>query len=278
MDYNFALIGSPIQHSLSPWIHQQFLEKAGLEGEYRLFEILQEESFEERISKLKGMELDGFNVTIPYKQKIFPFLDELDDNAIKAGAVNTVVNRNGKWIGYNTDGAGYLRSLAAYFADLDSSMRVLLIGAGGATRGIYYAMAAEGYENIDITNRTIKKAEEIALLSDRAGTTQVLDLQEAQGQLEKYDVIIQTTSVGMNPDTEKTIMPLEGIRKDTIVSDIIYRPLETEFLRQAKAHGARIHYGHTMLLYQAQQAFEIWTGKKVPINEMDEKLKKVLEG
>ncbi|MFC3039127.1 shikimate dehydrogenase [Virgibacillus xinjiangensis] len=278
MDLKLALIGTPIQHSLSPWIHQQFLEKAGMNGEYQLFEILPEESFEDRVMELKGMGVDGFNVTVPYKQKIFPFLDEVDKNAVKAGAVNTVVRRNGKWIGYNTDGTGFLRSLKTYYPSVNPSMQILLIGGGGATRGIYYAMAAAGYENIDIANRTTKKAEEIAELSEGAVHTTVLDLDNAQEQLKKYDVIIQTTSVGMKPYTDHSIMPLDGLKQGAIVSDIVYQPLKTAFLLQADELGADTHLGHTMLLYQAQHAFEIWTGKNVDVEEMDNKLMKILEG
>src|SRR5699024_7369883 len=155
MHYQFGLLGYPAKHSLSPWIHEQFLQKAGLDGEYSIMEVAPE-SFAAQIKHLKGSELHGFNVTVPYKQKIISYLDKLDELAGKMGAVNTVVNQNGKWIGYNTDGIGYLRSLANRFSSLleEKKQHILLIGAGGAARGIYYALTKAEFPSIDIANRT----------------------------------------------------------------------------------------------------------------------------
>src|SRR5699024_2337850 len=113
--YQFGLIGYPIKHSLSPWIHEQFLQKASLDGSYSIIEINPDQNFEEQINHMRNRNMDGFNVTVPYKQKIIPYLDEIDEEANKMGAFNTVVNRDGKWIGYNTDGMGYLRSLEGRF-------------------------------------------------------------------------------------------------------------------------------------------------------------------
>ncbi|UJL44904.1 shikimate dehydrogenase [Virgibacillus sp. NKC19-16] len=280
MVYQFALIGYPIKHSLSPWIHQSFLNKANLEGMYSIYEITPDDSFSRKLKRLMDDQVDGFNVTVPYKEKIISFLDDIDEDAAKIGAVNTVVNRNGKWIGYNTDGAGYLRSLESKFPDfhLDKSKRILLIGSGGATRGIYYALVQAGFLHIDITNRTTEKAAEIAKLKGNFTTTAVLSLEQAEEILQEYDVIIQTTSVGMKPNHEKVIFRLNQLKSPSIVSDIIYQPLETKLLKQARDAGAGLHFGHTMLLYQAQYAFEIWTGRKVPIGNMDEHLQRHLEG
>lgn len=278
--YHLGLIGFPIQQSLSPWIHDKYLSIAKLTGNYKLMEIDLNESFDERMLHLKDEEIHGFNITVPYKEKIIPYLDDIDEEAKKMGAVNTVVNKNGKWIGYNTDGIGYLRSLIDAYPELlsDLSKRILIVGAGGAARGIYYALAVKGFEMIDITNRTRESAEDIAKLGEGLTATTVLSLEEAEEEIAQYDVIIQTTSVGMGSGNNQSIISLKGLKPSAIVSDIIYQPIETAFLKQAKAIGASIHYGHTMLLYQAQYAFEIWTGKRVSIGQLDDELKNVLEG
>lgn len=133
MEYRFGLIGFPIKHSLSPWIHEKFLQKAGLEGKYSLYEINSNESFAEKIKELKSQQLNGFNITAPYKKDIIPHLDELDKEASAIGAVNTVVNKNGKWIGYNTDGNGYLRSLVKAFPSVEQNKnQKILIKIGRA--------------------------------------------------------------------------------------------------------------------------------------------------
>lgn len=282
MSLQFQLIGYPIQHSLSPWIHERFLSKANLQGTYEINEIEPQHSFEEKIMEMKNnKELNGFNVTVPYKQKIIPYLDSLDKNAKTLGAVNTVLNKDGKWIGYNTDSIGYVRALETKYPELTKerkSKHVLILGAGGAARGIYCGLDFAGYVNIDIANRTTEKAWEIAELRSELTNTDILTLKEAENNLLKYDIIIQTTSVGMKPNTENTIIHLKSIKKDVIVSDIVYQPIKTKFLKEAENLGARIHYGHTMLLYQGLYAFEIWTGLSVDINNMDEELQQVLEG
>lgn len=282
MSLQFQLIGYPIQHSLSPWIHERFLSKANLQGTYEINEIDPQHSFEEKIMEMKNnKELNGFNVTVPYKQKIIPYLDSLDKNAKTLGAVNTVLNKDGKWIGYNTDSTGYVRALETKYPELTKerkSKHVLILGAGGAARGIYCGLDFAGYVNIDIANRTTEKAWEIAELRSELTNTDILTLKEAENNLLKYDIIIQTTSVGMKPNTENTIIHLKSIKKDVIVSDIVYQPIKTKFLKEAENLGARIHYGHTMLLYQGLYAFEIWTGLSVDINNMDEELQQVLEG
>lgn len=280
MYYSLALIGYPINHSLSPWIHEHFLEKANLNGDYSTFEISPDDSFSLKIKQLMNDGVQGFNVTVPYKVKIIPFLDEMDESAKKIGAVNTVVNRNGRWIGYNTDGIGYIRSLESKFPNFhqDKAKRILIIGAGGATRGIYHALVQSGFLNIDITNRTTEKAAEIAKLKSDATITNIFSLDQAEQMIKNYDVIIQTTSVGMKPNPDNIVFKMNELKETSIVSDIIYQPLETSLLKEAGEKGVGLHYGHTMLLYQAQYAFEIWTGLKVPMGSMDRQLKHKLEG
>lgn len=281
MSYSFALIGYPIQHSLSPWIHEQFLKRAELHGSYTLKEIAWDEHFAKRISELKSQSIDGFNVTVPYKQKIIPYLDELNEEAERIGAVNTVVHRHGRWVGYNTDGKGYVRSLHEQhpFLFADKNIKIAIIGAGGAARGIYDALVTEGFRSIDIANRTRSSADVIAALQQEQTTTNVLSLAAFEQATSKYDLIIQTTSVGMKPAQEKSILSSEvSFKKDSVLSDIVYQPIETTFLKRAKKRGTFIHHGHTMLLYQAQYAFELWTGLRVPLGNMEKQLSQILEG
>ncbi|MGM8364648.1 shikimate dehydrogenase [Virgibacillus sp. W0181] len=280
MHYKLGLIGYPIQHSLSPWIHEQFFKIAKLSGSYRIMEIEPNASFSEELEQMREEGINGFNVTVPYKEKIIPYLDKVDENAKLMGAVNTVVKENGAWIGYNTDGDGYVRSLESNFPQLftDKTANVLLVGAGGAARGIYYALIKAGFSQIDIANRTKESAENIKQLNNGKINTCILTLKEAENMLSKYDVIIQTTSVGMKPHSDKSIIQLNNLKTGSIVSDIVYQPLQTEFLKQAQEHDASIHYGHTMLLFQAQAAFEIWTGTKAETGTMDEELINILQG
>ncbi|GAB4073374.1 shikimate dehydrogenase [Barrientosiimonas marina] len=280
MYYQLGLIGYPIEHSMSPWLHRQFLQKSDLPGEYSLIELASEQLLAEKLQQIKHVPFDGFNVTVPYKQEIIPYLDQLDAHARAVGAVNTVVQENGQWVGYNTDGLGYTASLKQHYPAIfqKQTSRVLLIGAGGAARGIFDGLVTAGLTRIDIANRTHSRAEPIAELGDDNVHSVILTLQEAEQQLHYYDLIIQTTNVGMKPNDKTLILSLDNLREDTIVSDIVYQPIETAFLRQAKQKGAAILHGHTMLFYQALYAFELWTSEKVKTETMEQTLKTVLEG
>lgn len=275
MSYRLGLIGYPIKHSLSPWIHKQFFERTNLEGSYSIMEISTEKDFLEEMKQLKEKELNGFNVTVPYKVKIIEHLDVLDEQAEKIGAVNTVLCKNGKWIGYNTDGIGYLRSLLSKYPELanEEEKSVLILGAGGAAKGIYHALIHHGFNYVTIANRSLEKAEQLLGTSEH-----VMTLEEAEKQINIFDIIIQTTSVGMKPNQDKSIISLNHLKENAVVSDIIYQPLMTSFLKQAKSLHRSIHFGHTMLLYQAQYAFEIWTGKQPDMENMDKALQNILEG
>lgn len=270
-----GLIGYPIKHSLSPWIHTKFLENTNFKGSYSIFEA-REDDLLHLVQTMKDKGVRGFNVTIPYKQKIIPMLDELDPTAMKIGAVNTVLNHDGRLIGYNTDGIGFLRSLEISHPEVvdNKKIKILLVGAGGAARGIYYALKQAGYLSINITNRTIEKAELIVGRDKSA----CISLKDAERNLQEYDLIIQTTNVGMRPNEENSPLYLHNLKSTAIVSDIVYQPIWTKFLKEAEAKGAKVHHGYLMLLYQAQFAFEIWFGIVPPLNEMDKQLKQLLEG
>lgn len=272
----FGLIGYPVSHSLSPWIHHEFSKRADIQATYKLYELAPEE-FNEKISALKR-KLDGFNLTLPYKEKIIPFLDDLDETAKESGAVNTVVKEGKRWLGYNTDGIGFVRSLSEAYPQLleEESPKLLILGAGGAARGIFQALRMKGFSQIDLANRTIEHAQSLA--QQFSVNTRVYSLEEIEARLTSYDLIIQTSSVGMAPRTGESIIQLAKLKKSTIVSDIVYQPLMTDFLKQAKAAGAHIHLGHTMLLYQALYAFEKWTKTYPSVEEIGQTLKQKLKG
>lgn len=278
MYYLFGLIGYPIKHSLSPWIHEQFMKQTNTRGEYTIFEIEQNADFKAEINNLRQKNINGFNVTIPYKETIINELNDIDEQARNIGAVNTVLNLDGKLIGYNTDGLGYVKSLEeAYPSVKETASNILLLGAGGAARGIYNGLKSSGYLNIDIANRTFEKAEKIKQ-TNLVGRTKILTLEEAESKLDQYDIIIQTTSVGMKPKTNEQIINLDKLKQTAIISDIVYQPIMTQFLKDGKKRGANIHKGHTMLLYQAELAFNIWTNQQIKMNDMDLKLQNKLEG
>ncbi|MDX8045901.1 shikimate dehydrogenase [Gracilibacillus sp. S3-1-1] len=278
MGYQLGLIGHPISHSLSPWIHQQFLDLAELDGEYKLYEG-SPDRLPQLLEELKAKKINGFNVTVPYKQVIVDYLDEIDPDAELLGAVNTVVYSNGKWKGYSTDGEGYVRSLIETFPNLlTNQTSVLLLGAGGAARGIYRALNGQGVAKVDIANRSKDKAEQLLSLRIDEVDSNVISYQQAEEQLAEYDLIIQTTSVGMKPNVEEQVIQLDNIRQDAVVSDIVYQPIMTQFLRDASMRGANIHHGHAMLLYQGELAFEKWTNKKLDVTHLVQKLENKLRG
>lgn len=273
-----GLIGNPIKHSLSPWIHNQLLKQANIPGEYNLYE-LEPGSFAEQMEFLREEGLAGFNVTVPFKQKIMMELDAVDEQAKLIGAVNTVKIENGHWKGFNTDGKGFLNSLRVKYPDIcNFDRKVLILGAGGAAKGIFHTLVHAGFENIDIANRTTDRVKEMTKSNDTSDGAGIITLSEAEQRVADYDLIIQTTTVGMKPHAEQQIISLANIREGTVVSDIVYQPLMTAFLKEAAESGARIHQGHEMLLYQAVYAFEIWTGTSMDEHGLLEALEAQLKG
>lgn len=273
-----GLIGHPVGHSMSPWIHGKLLEQQNLQGSYELFD-LEPEEFDEQIQSPEIKKLDGFNVTVPFKEKIIPHLAGLDETAKEMGAVNTVKNTSEGWIGYNTDGTGFVDSLTNdYPNSLQRSTRILLLGSGGASRGIYHALLKKEVTAIDLANRTTQRANDIIQKGSQKVESSVLTLEEASEHLSNYDVVIQTTTVGMSPNDEQMIIPVNHLTKGTIVSDIVYRPMQTKFLQEAKKLGARLHFGHQMLLQQAVYAFEIWTETEPDASALLEEFEKKLKG
>lgn len=258
MRKNYAVIGDPIQHSMSPVMHNDLFQFYGLDAEMKKIHI-RKEQFESGINKLREMNISGFNVTVPHKQAIIPFLDELDPLSKAIGAVNTVVCEDGNWIGYNTDGEGYLKGLLKQFPDVKQT-RTLIIGSGGAARGIYFTLAHYGVQQIDICNRTLSKAEALKEACPYPVKTTIMETTQVEKKLGEYGLVIQTTSIGMSPNIDASPIQMSNLMDGTFVSDIIYNPLETKILMDAKAKGAIIQNGIDMFIYQGALAFEKWQG------------------
>lgn len=270
----YCVIGDPIHHSKSPLMLNRAFRETGENGIYTAFHITGDRlgAF---IQGVRAMGIRGVNVTIPHKVEIMSHLDEIDASARALGAVNTIVNDNGRLIGYNTDGIGYVRSLKEEaVADL-AGKRIVLLGAGGAARGIVYALAAERPATITIVNRTIDRAEELA--ASVSGHTGLKDVRAVgafglEMACRQADVVINTTSIGMSPQTEGLPMDINvsWLKTEAVASEIIYNPLKTRFLREAEAAGRRVHGGLGMFIYQGAYAFEYWTGKPAPVPAMRE--------
>ncbi|CAM3931688.1 shikimate dehydrogenase [Mesobacillus thioparans] len=254
----FGVIGDPIGHSMSPAMHNDLFDFYGIHAVYMPFHV-SKDNLEAAVKGLKALGVSGFNVTIPHKTDIMAYLDQIDPLAEAIGAVNTVKNENGLLTGYNTDGPGFVKGLEAMDADLDSRS-ALIIGAGGASRAIYFSMAQAGIQRIDLYNRTAGKAEELVSTCPFKVQSKALDRESAEKSLKDYQLIIQTTSIGMSPDTEHLPLSAENISQGAIVSDIIYNPLQTKFLQEASKKGAQIQNGVSMFVFQGALAFEKWTG------------------
>ncbi|OLN23425.1 shikimate dehydrogenase [Domibacillus antri] len=255
----YGVIGDPIAHSMSPAMHNDAFLSLGMDAHYQPF-LIKREDLPVAIPGMKAIGISGFNVTVPHKTAIMPLLDEVDPLASAIGAVNTVVHENGKLIGYNTDGAGFIRGLHEEYGQPILDKRILIIGAGGAARAIYFTLGQQGAEYVDIANRTLDNAEQLKARCPYPVETFIFTLEEAEEKLADYDVIIQTTSIGMSPKMEESPLQLHNIRPDAFLSDIIYNPAETAIMKEAKKRGANVQNGLRMFAYQGALAFEKWTG------------------
>jgi shikimate dehydrogenase len=254
----FGVVGDPIAHSMSPAMHNDLFELYGIDASYLPFHVSKDD-LESAVKGLKALGASGFNVTIPHKTEIIPYLDGIDPLAEAIGAVNTVKNEGGLFVGYNTDGPGFVKGLESHAADL-FSRSALIIGAGGAAKAIYFSMAKAGFKHIDICNRTLNKAEELVSACPYKVDSKVLDYETAERNLGNYQLVVQTTSIGMHPDIESVPLSTNNIAQHSFVSDIIYNPLKTKLLKEASVKGALTQNGIEMFVYQGALAFEKWTG------------------
>lgn len=265
-----GVIGNPIEHTISPQLHNTISARLGLDFVYVPLRV-ERDDLESAVKGLKALNFIGFNVTVPYKKDVMRYINENSKEALLMGAVNTVKNLRGRLYGYNTDAEGFSRSFKEESGTGFKGKNVALIGAGGAARAIAVKIALEGANKISIINRTASRALEIAeLLNSNIGT--IADHYEAHNDnLEdifgRSDIIINTTSAGMFPDTEAypATKPI-NFSKGQIVYDVVYNPLKTKFIKNAEEHGCTAINGLGMLFYQGINAYEIWTGVKIPDN------------
>ena len=274
-----GLLGSPVAHSKSPLMHNEAFKELGLNYVYLCFDV-PENNLKIAYEGLKKLNVAGFNCTMPDKTLICELVDELSPAASMIGAVNTVVNKDGRFIGHNTDGIGYMQSVKDAGFDIIGDTMTLL-GAGGAASSIFVQAALDGVKNINvfsIKDRFWEKAEKIvdAVNSKTDCNAKLIELgnDDVLGEsIEKSQILTNATSVGMAPNVDSCIIPdKKMLREDLIVSDVIYNPMETKLLRMAKEQGCQTFNGLYMLLYQGAEAFKIWTGKDMPIEHMKEVL------
>ena len=271
-----GIIGHPVGHSLSPVMQNSALRASGLNYIYIPFEV-DPESLGAAVTGLRALGVAGFNVTIPHKTQIIQHLDELDDSAEAAGAVNTVKNDCGRLIGYNTDGDGLIRSLANEFNLNVRGTSIAIIGAGGAARGAIAALCRAGAGKIIVANRTHERASElVSVLALRFPDTElsvVSGFKELEECLRNIDVLVNTTSLGMNRDS-LPVLHLSSLPHTATVYDMVYAPPVTPLLQEAVGLGLKGTNGLGMLAAQGELAFTIWTGVTPPSGLM----KSVLDG
>jgi shikimate dehydrogenase len=272
----FAVLGDPIGHSMSPVMHNDLFSFYQIDAHYQPFQV-RSDHLADAVKGLKAIGAAGFNVTIPHKSSIIPLLDGIDKLAVQIGAVNTVVNDNGNLIGYNTDGLGFLEGLKEYVSTV-SDKSILIVGAGGAARAIYFTLVNNGPKVVDIANRTLDKANQIIKDCTVSLSSYAYSLEEAGKRLGEYDIIIQTTKIGMYPVITEKPMSVRFINKNSLVCDIIYNPLESKFLLESKKKGAKIQNGIDMFVYQGALAFEKWTGIFPDVERMRQNVLKQLGG
>ncbi|ABK76846.1 shikimate 5-dehydrogenase [Cenarchaeum symbiosum A] len=259
------MIGDPINHSLSPTLHNAAFMELGMDCTYIAYRIPRGE-LEEGIGSLKDTGVEGFNVTIPHKVAVMKYMDRLDETCSMAGAANTVSIKDGVLKGYNTDMGGFLDPIKKRGIGIEGT-EALVLGAGGAARAVTVALAGEGARRITIANRTQQGAREIALLARRLGADAVpADLEDVGRLARRSKFIVNCTPVGMGG--EPSLVPEESIQDTSVVYDIVYMPLETDMIKKAKARNAVYIRGFEMLLGQACRAFEIWHEVEAPYKAM----------
>ena len=281
MTTKLGIIGFPIRHSISPVFQQAALDHLGMDASYQAWEVNPGE-LGDFIGGLRSPDVLGINVTVPHKEAVVPFLDEVDDWATAAGAVNTIVNRAGRLTGHNTDGTGFLRALREEGGFNPTGRRVLILGAGGAARGVILALIRDGVGELTIANRTLERAQQLSRMARdnghdaRAVALEQVDLSLAAASAE---LIVNCTTIGMSHGPNETGAPLsaEQIPATALVNDLVYNPLQTPLLRQASLAGAATLGGIHMLVYQGAASFEMWTGQIPPVPIMLQAATKAME-
>ena len=270
-----AVVANPIKHSISPFIHNSAFEATNTNGVYLAWEVDATE-LAETVANIRRYQMYGINLSMPYKEQVIPYLDQLSEEACLIGAVNTVVNREGTLIGYNTDGKGFFKSLPSFKI---SRKRLVLLGAGGAAKAILAQAILDGVSQISVFVRSSSMEKTRPYLEKIQNATgfrvdlfALENIQELQDSITKADLLVNATSVGMDGSSQP--IPTSIVLPEKLmVADVIYQPFETPFLKWARNQGNQSINGLGMLLYQAAEAFELWTGKEMPTDQIWELLK-----
>ena len=274
----FAVIGDPIEHTLSPTMHNAAFEHLNLNMIFLAFRVTPDQ-LDHAIKGVRALGIRGLNVTMPHKNSVTMFVDDADASVRFLHAANTILNQDGRLRGFNTDGIGAVRALKNNGMEL-SGKRVILLGAGGAAKAIAFALAKEA-EELCILNRDVAKARDLAGLLEPWGKNieaDELTPSQIREKLQNSDLLINATSVGMAPNTHESLVNPRWLRPSLCVMDIVYNPVETKLIRDAKAMDAKTINGVEMLLYQGAASFEIWMGCKAPVDVMRAALLEKLTG
>ena len=257
----YAVIGNPIDHSLSPILHNHWLKENNINAIYDKIK-LEENQIKNFINKIKKKELAGCNVTVPFKKSVIPFLDKLSSEANQTQSVNTIILKDDLLIGHNTDIVGFQKAIQNLKYTVKDK-RIFILGAGGVTPSIIFALNKMGVSEITISNRTKEKAEKLKEQFQNISVTE-------WGKLPDFDVIINATSLGLNDETIN--LDFSNIKDDKLFYDVIYNPSETNFLKEGKKLGNKIDNGKLMFIYQAFEAFKLWHMIEPQINNETLKL------
>lgn len=273
-----CLLGDPVEHSISPAMHNEAFQQLGIDCCYLAFRV-GTDTLPEVVDALKKMNVLGFNLTMPDKKKVCELVDELTPAVRIGGAANTVVNRDGRLIAYTTDGIGFMDACKDSGFDIIGK-KMTLLGAGGAARAILIQAALDGVSEISVFSRRNSawdQTEELIARLNQETSCKVChydysDLQVLKEEIHSSAILTNGTSVGMAPNVDACVIPDESFfHKDLMVYDVIYNPRETKLMKMAKASGCQVANGLYMLLYQGASAFEIWTGQKMPVGIIKEK-------
>ncbi len=272
MTKHIYLIGHPVGHSVSPAFQQAALDHLSIDARYEAMDV-SDQDLPAAVDGLRDAETLGANVTVPHKEAVIPFLDEVSDEARLIGAVNTIHNRGGTLVGHNTDASGFLRALREEARFDPAGKSVLALGAGGSAKAVIVALAREGVDGILIANRTLDRARALAESARSLGVqAEAIPLCEdaVRAAAARSRLIVNCTSLGMSggPGEGQSPMAADMIPAEALVFDLVYNPRMTPLLREAERAGAQALGGLPMLVYQGAAAFEIWTGKNAPVKVM----------
>lgn len=275
-----GIIGYPLRYTLSPVLHNAAFQHLGLNWCYVPLPV-ERPFLHQALEGVRALNFVGINVTMPYKEEVIQFLDEIASYARVVGAVNTIHVKGHRLIGYNTDGRGFLASLQRDAKFDPKGENVLIVGAGGAARSVAVSLALAGASYIAIVNRTLRRARSLSRLLRENFPSCEVEAMDFEADLSrvflKAELVINATPVGMDPKSGKLPFPIELLNPKHLVCDLIYRPRETLLLKMAKEKGARTLGGLGMLLHQGAAAFEIWTNLEPPIEVMRKALEEALE-